>query len=177
MFKCLQCTDGPVCTVCQPGFYLNSTSSQCLPCHFPCAECSLAPSNCTNCPPSQLYYLTAFTCRLCSVGLTDCVKCDMAGTQCFQCNSTKTYLDPTTNQCTTCVAPCLNCASATQCLSCSSFSFLLVPSTFTCEPCATFMARCATCIKSNVCTSCDTTATYFLAYPPGTYLSDTKMPV
>ncbi len=111
VFKCLQCTDGPVCTVCQPGFYLNSTSSQCLPCHFPCTECSVLPTNCTNCPPTQLYYLNAFTCKLCYVALPNCAKCDLIGTKCFQCNSTKTYVNSTTNQCTTCVTPCLDCIS------------------------------------------------------------------
>ncbi len=128
LYKCLQCTDGPVCTNCQAGFYLNSTNSQCMPCHFPCKECSLAPNNCTNCPPTQLYYLTGSNvCQLCYVGLPNCVKCDITGTQCFLCNSTKTYLDLSTYQCTTCVAPCLDCLSPTKCMSCASFSLLLIP--------------------------------------------------
>ncbi len=167
LFKCLQCTDGPVCTLCQAGFYLNSTSSQCLPCHFPCTECSIAATNCTKCPPTQLYSLNSNACNLCYQTLPNCVKCDMTGTKCFQCNSTKTFLDPTSNQCTACIAPCLDCTSSAQCLSCAAPTHLFAPSTFSCELCSTFMPRCASCIKAKVCTACETTATYFLTYPPG----------
>lgn len=174
LFKCLECTDGPLCTKCQPGFFLDTSTNQCLECVFPCIECGASGSECTKCPSSLLYSLNTGTqtCGLCFHALPNCLTCNQAGTECFQCISTQYYVDSSTKQCVACSSPCKDCFSSTECLSCVDDSHAYSSTTKKCVPCSTLMPRCSTCLQSNVCTACTTTGgPFYLTYPPNTCLT------
>ena len=56
-FTCKKCVGHTKnnCTICTPGFYLNTTEKLCLKCHNNCVECNGPSSNqCTKCPENGI---------------------------------------------------------------------------------------------------------------------------
>lgn len=173
MYKCVECSSTLTCTQCISGFYIDSTSSLCFPCQFPCIECSSSSTDCTKCPSTGFYYFdNAGNCKTCSQNLTGCLRCNMAGDECLDCNSTSVYLE--SNVCHNCPSACTSCLSSTQCLTCASNTTLLdpnaLPGVMNCVLCSEFMPHCSTCLTKTVCTSCETVGgPFFLTNPPSNF--------
>jgi hypothetical protein len=93
-----------VSQACPSGQYWDGTSSRCLTCQYPCAECSLTASYCTTC----------------AAGLT--LSQNMCVSSSNTCGSGK--FRSSTGSCQACPAKCADCISATICSTCASgFNF------------------------------------------------------
>ena len=83
---------------CLPPYFVNGTN--CLPCSFPCTNCSGNASNCTSC--EQGYFLMGTACvKECPLGYfkTNNQKCDSCHSDCLTCSG------PGEARCSSCKPP------------------------------------------------------------------------
>ena len=117
-YSCYNCkTVDPknfTCVGCNDGFYLDQSSSFCLPCASGCNQC-ISYSNCSICKAG--YYLDNSTksCQACSIGCSQCSSSD----NCSACSSGY-YYDKTLELCKPCSLGCRNCTNSTNCAACSN---------------------------------------------------------
>ena len=100
---------------CNPSFYWDSYSENCLPCDSSCTLCSgPLKSQCEDCVDSN--------CALCySTNAHSCVKCEsnyeLKDGVCIGCSQNQ-YYDSVYQTCNDCVSPCVTCISLNQCKTC-----------------------------------------------------------
>ena len=159
---CIQCKSNaslvngvaPGTCLCNPGYYPNSTPSNCTACHITCLTCTSGTlSTCTSCKPHasltpsntcscDIYYYPdpdSSSCSMCHITCTTCV----SGTinDCLTCKSHASvvnptpdlcicdegyYPDPDSSQCKSCHSTCKRCVAGTDydCTACFSFASL-----------------------------------------------------
>lgn len=124
---------GGVCTVCDAGFFLTS-SSTCEICSASCGECNTLSTTCTNC--KLPYVLVGSTCQI-----PKCVM--MNGAICAQCDAGYTVSSDGL-ECLACAAPCDLCKGLpTMCTSClPGHHFIL-------ESSACYRDECGPCINGK----------------------------
>lgn len=164
---------GTTCTSCDAGFYRYGDGLQCLPCVAPCAACSGAATNCTECREGYSMDSAAGLCIL-----PHCT--NMQGAACARCASGY-YLGAGGSACLPCTAPCATCTgAATNCLSCNA-SYTLQSNECIVVSCARMDgAACDECVSGHYlagplsckpcqapCATCTGSATQCTACPSG----------
>lgn len=129
------------CLGCRTGYYLSTTSNNCMPCTSFCQVCN--SSTCLQCQIS--YFLTSNgTCQACN--LPNCLTC-LNSTTCTAC-STGTFLS-TVATCEQCITGCAQCQSTTGCTQCSPSFYLNSGICYQCDP------QCVNCADAeNLCIGC-----------------------
>ena len=151
--------------------FWNSATSTCVACSYSCLSCTSA-SDCTQCD-SNTDHRTLYNRKacLCQTGYYDdrvstvCKSCTSRIANCADCFYNSTYLPADAGRgalqygCFSCANGYLlignACSAYTTCSSGSGAN----PITNICEPCLT---GCSVCSLSNKCTTCNSTANYFL---------------
>ena len=167
-----------MCTTCNPQYYLEPTTSTCLPCTAPCQNCSNA-INCLSC--IQGYYLVGQVCLFCSsapmnitgniyMGIANCQSCNAPAGQTYQptCNSciNNYALSTKYNVCLLCPNNCQVCyalsdTNTTICTMCSNNTFLT--SDGICNFGKAIDPLCYIANATNTCLQCS--SGYFLTTP------------
>ena len=119
--NCQNCSNGPICTGCQPNFFLNSSDGNlsCVTCSLPnCASCANGPV-CISCDTN--FFIDFSTgnksCALCMI--LNCANCTH-GPSCATCDSSY-YLNfsNANKSCVLCDFPnCATCTDGPVCLTC-----------------------------------------------------------
>ena len=119
--RCLRCSGGRFLSqlthqcvpACEAGFYPNTTTSTCEPCHDSCARCvGAAATQCTRCSPADERYL------LVTASGTRALDTEPAG-KCVSTCPASTFRNREDYSCTACSA--CNAATEFQALACSTF--------------------------------------------------------
>ena len=150
-FECISCKSGyflqpysNLClSTCPTGYYQNTVSSMCSPCHSACLTCfGEDTTQCLSCQSGYFFLQSSSAClSSCPTGYwTDMSK------------NTKNICTSCHHSCTSCTGP-----ASTQCSACSS-RYYLQPSSTTCSPtCGNgYWANSA----GNICSPCASTCTY-----------------
>ena len=125
---------------CSPGFYLDKTSSACLPCHESCSECTSATdSNCTDCKIGYVYVPTSQRCE--------------------RNSGQPVFRDPTTGESQFCHVSCSQCKGpkATDCIACDPVGKVLLADGHCVDQCPDGFYRNRTqiqMIETSICSAC-----------------------
>lgn len=130
---CDTCRSTTVCTICKPGFVLNTASSTCTLCPQMCATCG--DNGCTQCMDGT--YLSNGQCLRCQ---KPCVTCSSSATACISCPPGLSFF---TGKCVKCSKNCITCSSATVCTVCTvGFSLATKEGETICRQC---VSKCSSC--------------------------------
>ena len=133
------------CIECDFHYYLNE--SKCYQCDYNCGDCSIIPTNCTNCFPPEVKYLYDNICYEC-VGDD---RCEIKREDNCSCQTCKEEYYNLNYQCEACVEGCKTCKDSIKCEECKSNFFKNTEET--CTPCP------ENCIKRKPdgcqCETCD----------------------
>ena len=133
------------CIECDFHYYLNE--SKCYQCDYNCGDCSIIPTNCTNCFPPEVKYLYDNICYEC-VGDD---RCEIKREDNCACQTCKEEYYNLNYQCEACVEGCKTCKDSIKCEECKSNFFKNTEET--CIPCP------ENCIKRKPdgcqCETCD----------------------
>ena len=146
----LQTVNGSKACVCSKGFFMDSSTGNCIKCHSSCSECTNNTMQCLACVGNTVKDPISLMCS-CNKGF---------------------YLESSNGQCIACDLRCDSCygGSNSNCSSCKSPSFLdPVSSTCTCKlgeyinlggTCNKCHPTCRSCVNDgpSFCTDCDSTA-------------------
>ena len=131
------------CTLCDDGYYIDSSSGTCQKCSETCYTCLNSTSDCLSCIPGLLLtvlnsntgtgscscpsgsFINGTNCDSCSIAIPGCTSCSSA-TYCNQCDL-GFYRDYSTNLCVKCDSPCMTCSSPGYCQSCFPGFILSLP--------------------------------------------------
>ncbi|KAL4485052.1 hypothetical protein ABPG72_014572 [Tetrahymena utriculariae] len=107
----------PIIRSCALGYYLDSTSQQCLTCGDFCQKCSDIYT-CQQC--QRDYFLSNYACVRCQAGgIPNCCQQDKINT----CKICKQSFYQQNNRCVQCISNCLECSSANTCDNCKQGFF------------------------------------------------------
>lgn len=146
------CVDPTNIVDCNPGYLKSSNSLFCTPCVANCVSCPSSTSVCSVCTTG--YFVSAGTCRLCTI--VNCANCLAVGasTFCSACN--EGYFRASSTLCSSCPLNCKICSSATVCTTCKTGYFTQAGG---CSVVATPISNCSIYSNSTVnginkCSTC-----------------------
>ena len=116
------------CLECKFHYYLNK--SKCYLCDYNCGDCSIIPTNCTNCFPPEVKYLYNSICYQC----VDDDKCEIKGEDNCSCQTCKKSFYNINYQCEECARGCDVCTNSTNCEECKEGFFKNLEGTCTTCP-------------------------------------------
>lgn len=175
---CEQCSDGSSCSVCPPGYILNTATKQCscpTPYYFLQGLCL------QSCPVSYFVNTTSASCESCDASCAACSSKDncsscafgffLEDAQCISVCLTGYYQSPLDLNCQKCYSRCASCTSYSVCQSCKAGSVLFKeesiclstcpqsyikdPATNTCLLQGICQSICKYCDVSNKCRECE----------------------
>lgn len=149
---CLSCIagymlSGGLCsTLCNAGYFFNSSTIDCSACSINCLICN-----------------TAIFCQLCKSGFY-IHNLNSSTNECLQnCPSTY-YASSQGGSCKPCIYPCFNCTSSLNCLSCQTGIIYLNRCISSCPDTTFYDKTAGTCLAcTGTCLTCFGTSTYCLS--------------